>query len=63
MLGIARGEIDKMRRMEDGETSESVRIQRECPSLLPSIKIDMSNNALIDEIFRLCDPTFKQVDH
>ena len=51
MLGIARGEIDKMRRMEDGETSESVRIQRECPSLLPSIKIDMSNNALIDEIF------------
>jgi hypothetical protein len=63
LLGIARGEIDKMRRMEDGETSESVRIQRECPSLLASIKIDMSNNALIDEIFRLCDPTFKQVDH
>ena len=39
LLGIARGEIDKMSRMEDGETLDSVKIQRECPSLLPSILI------------------------
>ena len=41
--GEAMGEIDKMSRMEDGETIDSIRIQRECPSLLPSLKIeDMS---------------------
>ena len=57
------GEIDKMNRMEDGETLDSIRIQRECPSLLPSLKIDMSSNPLInDEIFQLCNPS-NQVDH
>ena len=49
--------------MEDGETIDSIRIQRECPSLLPSLKIDMSsNNPLIDEIFQICNPS-NQKDH
>jgi hypothetical protein len=39
--------------MEDGETIGSIRIQRECPSLLPSLKIDVSSNPLIDEIFQI----------
>ena len=51
-----------MSRMEDGETLDSIRIQRECPSLLSSLKIDMSSNPLIDEIFQLCNPS-AQVDH
>ena len=51
------GEIDKMSRMEDDETIDSIRIQRECPSLLPSLKIDMSSNPLIDEIFQICNPS------
>ena len=61
--GVAMGEIDKMNRMEDGETLDSIIIQRECPSLLPSLKIDMSSNPLIvDEVFQLCNPS-DQVDH
>ena len=56
------GEIDKMSRMEDDETIDSIRIQRECPSLLPSLKIDMSSNPLIDEIFQICNPS-NQIDH
>ena len=60
--GEAMGEIDKMSRMEDGETIDSIRIQRECPSLLPSLKIeDMSSNPLIDEIFKICNPS-NQID-
>jgi hypothetical protein len=55
--GKAMGEIDKMSRMEDDETIDSIRIQRECPSLLPSLKIDMSSNLLIDEIFQICNPS------
>jgi hypothetical protein len=60
--GKAMGEIDKMSRMEDDETIDSIRIQRECPSLLPSLKIDMSSNPLIDEIFQICNPS-NQKDH
>ena len=60
--GKAMGEIDKMSRMEDDETIDSIRIQRECPSLLPSLKIDMSSNPLIDEIFQICNPS-NQIDH
>ena len=48
--------------MEDGETLDSIRIQRECPSLLSSLKIDMSSNPLIDEIFQVCNPS-AQEDH
>jgi hypothetical protein len=55
--GKAMGEIDKMSRMENDETIDSIRIQRECPSLLPSLKIDMSSNPLIDEIFQICNPS------
>ena len=62
LQGEAMGEIDKMSRMEDGETIDSIRIQRECPSLLPSLKIeDMSSNPLIDEIFKICNPS-NQID-
>jgi hypothetical protein len=59
---IAMGEIDKMSRMEDDESIDSIRIQQECPSLLQSLQIDMNSDPLIAEIFQLCDPAH-QVDH
>ena len=44
--GIAMGEIDKMSRMEDGESLDSLMIQMECPSLLPSLKIDQQTTTI-----------------
>ena len=55
--GVVMGEIDKMSIMKDDETIDLIRIQRECPSILPSLKIDMSSNPLIDEIFQLYNPS------
>ena len=54
--GVAMGEIDSMSRMGDGETLESDRIQRVCPSLTPSLQIQMED-PLIMELFVLCDPS------
>ena len=56
------GEIDKMSRMEDEESINSARIQTECPSLLHSLRMDMSGNALVHDIFLLCDPSVQR-DH
>jgi len=60
--GVAMGEIDTMSRMEDDETLDSPRIQKECPSLLKTLQIDMEANPLVNEIFLLCDPEIQR-DH
>ena len=58
--GVEMGEIDLMSRMEDGETLDSERIRRVCPSLKPSLMIDM-DTPLTNALFVLCDPSIQLV--
>jgi len=59
--GIEMGEIDAMSRMRDGETLDSDRIRKVCPSLERSLELKM-DTPLVQELFKLCDPSI-QLDH
>ena len=59
--GAEMGEIDLMSRMEDGESLDSERIRRVCPSLTAALMIDMEM-PLTHALFMLCDPSI-QLNH
>ena len=56
--GIEMGEIDAMSRMRDGETLDSDRILKVCPSLEHSLKLRM-DTLLVLVLFSLCDPSIQ----